>query len=1564
MKRKPLVSTLLLCAAITTAQAQQWTAPQVPGENLSTLSSTTTVYFYNVEADAFVINGMDWNTNACATRLTNGDTKISEPQRCYAIRSGSNVSVRLQSFPSNYVSCLSGNAYDIYVDQSTGYTFRFTETASGSRVYTLNNTAQNKQLDLAWSLGGHLTLVNGAGVTKWAFLAETTITNGSYARYKAQRALYNVYRAIIDAGKAEQYADAIAEAQTVYETSTATTTALQTAAQNLFTAAAADLEGPLDVSFLFRNTDMTGAATLSGWTTSSPSFAWGEYEVYHAALTLSQTRSVPQGLYDVCFRSLYREDATGSAPTLTAKGSNTVVADIPSVGSLNYLVGNSNSNNWTSGELYTQPNGMQSAGQALCHPDAQAVASNVIIDAGGSLQISVSMTSTQQWLNWQGVQVIYKGTGTASLRDDLNVTIAEARELLSEGGAGAAKLQQAIDAAVAVSDDSSASGQALINARTALMEAMEAYRLDSASLEHPLDWSDRLLNRSFEKGFEGWENVSMSTQSNTAFALKSGTMYAEKWVSVGNAVGDASLLQTVADLGLGIFVVRAVAHNIQENSNAVQRNAWIVANLSETEVHGDNTYTLVFTNIEKDAVIGFKAAGATGNWLAVDHFELLYAGQDFDACKTELQRYISQAESVLSLKMEAGIRAALEEAISKARAQLTATTADGYPAVSTPLRTLKQDAEVSAAAFEQLAQAIAQAEERYGTGSLTGADAYLAAIEQAKAVNDNLNSTQEQMAAEIENLEKAYRRYRLENASGVAPTVTTNPRYARGCVEAFGRMTVSGSASNILEQGFCYSETNPEPTVLDQCGTDYLDYNGRIYRMPMKPGTLYYIRAYAITKNYAVGYGDVIRMSTLPQGDVRYIYYDNGAPAEQNERITSALADACNWWTNYTSIRGFTVTCNYSPGTPTADCGYGGNMRMGTNMGQRAGTCLHEMNHGIGGGTLGIWGGWENSWLRTSINGDWAGERANAALRFWENRDDLVITGAYDDAHWGFRPFSGQYEEGGGGTAVWENKYAFNGAHLDAWAWAGPNNWNDLQAVFIANSCINQGMCEDGLVPVNYYSGGFCLPAYVFEHADGQKYYIKNEREDCGLYDSYLVEEANGKLVWKTIDLGDIEATENAAWYVSFTPGNQYYQLRNASTGHYISYSSTGSGSFRAVTRSSISANENFHVIRGRNDISIGSMKLRGYWFIHQENSNAPHTLAALTNGNVAAPTVNLYDSGADQRWLLLSADELQQFEQGVKKEFQNNLKDLIAQIRKLKRVSHTEDVADADATLESTLQNIETQSASALTASDVKPLAENARQAACLFLSSVTPADLTKPFDLTFMIDNAALDTEGGWSDNPTFNESCCEYYQRTFDFNQTLNHLPKGTFKLTVQAFQRPGAYDSAMSAYDSGTNNVNAVLYMGGTTQKLLHIAQGASATQLHDGDVQAGTQSLYIPDNMASAAAHFKRGLYLNELLTSTTASDTSMKIGLRGTVSSSRYWTCFDDFHLYFYGSASPDVVTAISDVDVLTQSEETVDKTAVYDLSGCKIADGGSLMLNGQLPAGIYIIGGKKVIVP
>lgn len=147
--------------AVMTAVAQTWTEPQVPAESLDGLKSSEVVYFYNVEADAFLINGMTWGTNACATRLTNGDAAASDPQRCYAFVGDGKVRVRMKKYNTLYLSCPNINADDVYCDQNANPYFAYAETAEGSRVYTLNNTKWNKDLDISWDFGGHVTLVGG-----------------------------------------------------------------------------------------------------------------------------------------------------------------------------------------------------------------------------------------------------------------------------------------------------------------------------------------------------------------------------------------------------------------------------------------------------------------------------------------------------------------------------------------------------------------------------------------------------------------------------------------------------------------------------------------------------------------------------------------------------------------------------------------------------------------------------------------------------------------------------------------------------------------------------------------------------------------------------------------------------------------------------------------------------------------------------------------------------------------------------------------------------------------------------------------------------------------------------------------------------------------------------------------------------------------------------------------------------------------------------------------------------------------------------------------------------------
>ena len=1142
-------------------------------------------------------------------------------------------------------------------------------------------------------------------------------------------------------------------------------------------------------------------------------------------------------------------------------------------------------------------------------------------------------------------------------KGELQAVISEAREAYGNGsGVDADDLKTAIDQAQAVYDNENATIADILVQTRQLADALATYQYKNASLEEAVDMTSLIVNPDFEDGTTGWTNNGLSAQSNTSFAPKSGTTYMEKWTDAGDLVGDGSISQIIHGLATGVYTLKAAAQNIQQNSTDIQIGAWIFANNSRAEVNATGEYSLTFTNIEQDAAIGFRAEGATGNWISCDNFRLYYAGGEFSDFHAMLQQYVDEARPYVGQKMQASVLATLEAAIEAAEAELEKSTADNYPNVSTPLREAMEAAQTSIQAYADLQAAIDAALEAYGDGDLNGAETFMAVIGKAQAINTNLESTSEEIAQSIADLEAAEFAYRLENPSGTAPTVVTDKRYARGSIAAFGRMTVSGvDAADILEQGFCYS-TEPNPTVKDQRTTKYLENNGRIYVMDTEPATIYYIRAYAITKNYAVGYGDVIKISTLPKGQVTYTY-DNGGDAGHNDRINSALTTATTYWSNYTSIQGFNVSCVFSPGTPTADCGYGGNMRIGTNSGQRAGTCMHEMNHGIGGGTIPIWGGYEVSPLRKGINGDWAGDRANEVLRFWENRDDLTIFAAHDGAHWAMRDANT--------TSYYQNpyldKYAVNGAHLEPYAWAGPQNWNDTEILYIGNSLINQGFCEDGLIPVNYYSGAFCLPAYVFEQDDNQKYYIKNEDEEFGLYTGYLVESKNRIVKWTETTAGQVTDNDSAAWYITFDPATQYYILRNAATGNYLSYSTSGTNGIRTAVTDTPGNNEKFHLMKSRVDLNVGTgneeMTMRGYWIIHPAASTNPDCLTARINNFTGTEAVNLYDSSSPQRWLFLKASETAQFENSTKNELLGQLEEAIAQVREMAATPHTEDMAGTDAALENALTGIEVRAESAGTEA-LHLLLDEVRAAGMAFLANATPAEAEMPFDLTFLMENPAIDSNEGWSAQPTFNFSCCEYFQTAFDFNQTLDDMPAGTYKLTAQAFQRPGDYATAYRDFQNGANNVNTTLYINNTSAKIQHIASEAKKRQVNDDDVKVTGPDAYLPNSMEGASNYFKRRNYNNEVITTIKDEGVTMRLGLQCPDAPSNYWTVFDNFNLYYYGTMSKDQVTAIKDV---LQKEGRTDNhasTAIYNLQGIKVGDS----LDG-LPKGIYIVNRKKVIV-
>ena len=726
---------------------------------------------------------------------------------------------------------------------------------------------------------------------------------------------------------------------------------------------------------------------------------------------------------------------------------------------------------------------------------------------------------------------------------------------------------------------------------------------------------------------------------------------------------------------------------------------------------------------------------------------------------------------------------------------------------------------------------------------------------------------------------------------------------------AFGRMTASGT--NIKERGFCYA-THPDPTVDDNTTKKTMAAgNGTVYVLEgLEPATMYYMRAYAKNANGDVGYGDVIKFCTVPKGKVTYSY-NNGGNAAQNTRINNALTQACDIFCNLTCIqKHFNV--GYGSGTPTADCNYQDQpwMNVGPNESyQKTGTIMHEMQHGLG--VINYSTQWAGSIMRSGNGtGDWVGERVSAFLDFWDNTSGSFLHG--DTQH------------------MWP--YGINGAHED----------DGSLKTYYANAMIGQALGEDGL---QHCYNTFADPYYAFEQEDDVKYYLKNEDQERGLYTSYLIPTSTGTLKWRALSTAEALQNDSAAWYITFTPSNQYYQLRNAATGQYMTYSS----GFKTINHSTPNANDDFHLMKGRVNVS----GMRGYWLIHPSGNWTPTCLAANANGATVSKTFDLSNAATQQRWLILSADDIQTFENSAMTQLKTEVSNMLIPIKALYDVPHTTEPASASQAFADAINSIEQRMNDATSVSDLTPLADEARQAALDFLNVATPTDISQPFDLTYMIKNQGMDASDGWSVTPAISYSCAEFYEKTFDFNQTLRNLPNGTFRVMVQGFQRPGTYTQAYNDYAAGTNNVNAYFYAGSKSVKMRHIAEDAQTRKLGVGsEVQVGGK-YYVPDNMQAAANYFKKGFYENEVVTTLGSTSTTLKIGLRCSSMPSRYWVIFDNFRLYFYGSVGAEVVTGISTATTVTTVTD-----AIYTLDGRRVTSSTQ-----QLKPGLYIVNGRKTVV-
>ena len=734
-----------------------------------------------------------------------------------------------------------------------------------------------------------------------------------------------------------------------------------------------------------------------------------------------------------------------------------------------------------------------------------------------------------------------------------------------------------------------------------------------------------------------------------------------------------------------------------------------------------------------------------------------------------------------------------------------------------------------------------------------------------------------------------------------APKVITDTRYVRGATMAFGRIksATAESGSTISKRGFCLSE-KPNPTVDDTVSTKQLTNNGTIYYFEgLKPATKYYMRAYATNNSGETGYGEVIKFYTIPKGNVTFTLRNSGDAATQN-RIKTAAEKACEYYNNMTSTsRRFNI--GYAAGTQTADCNYQSEpwMNVGPNQSyQKTGTIMHEMMHGMG--LMNYSTQWCQGNLRSGNGtGTWTGDRVTEALTFWENKA-TTLNG--DNVH------------------MWP--YGINGAHEDSGS----------TLLYLGNAMICQALGEDGL---EHNETRHADPYYSLEQEDDVKYYLKNESPERGLYTSFLKPTSTGALKWVAMSAEEAAANDSTAWYITFTPDNQYYQFRNAATGQYLTYSN----GIKTLTKTKLTANDNWHLMKGRVDVN----GQRGYWVIHPESNWTPHCLQANANGNTATAIFNIANTATTQRWLILTLDAVKACEKQAILLMKQEVEKILQQAKNLAEVPHTCTDSSIDEILQTTLESIEQRLASATSATELSTLAEETRKAINDFLSAgVTPVDT--PFDLTYMMENPTIDENtSGWSTAATVNFGCGEFYEKNFDFSQTVKSLPAGTYAFCAQGFQRPGPYASSASV------SVNATIYAGTSSEKLAHIKSDAQSKKVGVGDEKT-MAGKFVPNNMQAASAYFKKGYYENQVIGSVSANGGSLKIGIKSTSMPSNYWVIFDNFRLYFYGGKTAEEITAI----VPIQQPASTRPSTVYDMQGRKVVNPSK---------GIYIINGKKVII-
>lgn len=594
---------------------------------------------------------------------------------------------------------------------------------------------------------------------------------------------------------------------------------------------------------------------------------------------------------------------------------------------------------------------------------------------------------------------------------------------------------------------------------------------------------------------------------------------------------------------------------------------------------------------------------------------------------SELSTSLTAAKTLVDKYMTSDCSKALGDAVANAESVLGGEK-EYTASVKTALDAAVDNAKASVAAYTALNTSLTTAQKAY-VETMNGAEEFKAALDNADAIAKNVDVKTADVEAAKVAVDNALLAFNIANATpgtGTAPKVTVTYKYAiTGATEALIRATTTGS--NILERGVCWS-TDRNPSVTDNRTTDYYTNNGTIFHISgLTPSTVYYVRPYVMNKTYTVAYGDEIKIVTHPKGNCTWYWDEAGPDDATNDRCRNAVRQTIEYFNEWTGIRGFGLSGHYVPGAGagggTADCSYGGWMRISQNQPYQAiGTVLHETGHGVGVGT-------SARWKDTNVhNWKWFGREANQIYSFLENK-------VAD-------PYNSEFCMVGDGTHGWGSSASYD------WFVNGADKDKHTALQYIGGCALLYGLFIDGLCPTYSYTNG--ISGYTYNFDSDKKYYLMCKDANRGVGTGLLFNDKL-RLGWKPCITGEA-LSDSAAWTIEYDPVKCYYMFKNVGTGKYLTHAtSSATVTTKAITGSSKpSSTEYFQLMPDRTDITVGSglnkLKTHGFWFTWNNGGDKAMGANSFNNltgvGTISQVAFDYADTATAQQWIIISEDEIE----------------------------------------------------------------------------------------------------------------------------------------------------------------------------------------------------------------------------------------------------------------------------------------------------------------------------------